>query len=50
MVRKRLYDSNDANKDTGVDDVKVSFYKIQKEVIYVEVTKVQECFKKACLI
>ena len=28
MVRKRLYDSNDANKDTGVDDVKVSFYKI----------------------
>ena len=50
MVRKSLYDSNDVNKGTGVDDVEVSFYKIQKEVMYVEVTKVQECFKKAFLI
>ena len=46
MVRKSLYDSNDVNKDNGVDDVKVSFYKIQKEVMYIEVTVVQECFKK----
>ena len=50
MVRKSLYDSNDVNKDSGIDDVKVSFYKIQKEVMYAEVTKVQECFKKAFLI
>ena len=50
MVRKSLYDSNDISKDTGVDDVEVSFYKIQKEVMYIEVTKVQEWFKKAFLI
>ena len=50
MVRKSLHDSNDVNKDTGLDDVKLSFYKIQKEVMYIEVTKVQEWFKKAFLI
>ena len=31
MVRKSLYDTNDVNKDNGIDDVKVSFYKIQKD-------------------
>ena len=47
IVRKSLCDGNDDNKDNGDDDVKVSFYKILKEAMYIEVTKIQECFKKA---
>ena len=47
MVRKCLCDGNDLNNDNGDDDVKISFYKILKGIMYIEVTKVQECFKKA---
>ena len=50
MVRKCLCDGNVDDNDNGIDDdddVKISFYKIFKEImIYIEVTKVQECFKK----
>ena len=50
MVRKCLCDGNVDDNDNGIDDddVKISFYKIFKGImIYIEVTKVQECFKKA---
>ena len=49
MVRKYLCHGNDDNNDDGDgdDDVKRSFYKNFKEImIYIEVTKVQECFKR----
>ena len=44
MVRKCLCDGNDVNNDNGDDDVKISFYKILKGIMYIEVTKVEECF------
>ena len=48
IVRKCLCDGNDDKNDNGADDVKISFCKIFKGImIYIEVTKVQECFKKA---
>ena len=47
MVRKCLCDGNDVNNDNGDDDAKISFYKILKGIMYLEVTKVEECFKKA---
>ena len=47
MVRKCFCDGND--DDNGHDDdVKISFYIIFKGImIYVQVTKFQECFKKS---
>ena len=46
MVRKCFCDGND--DDNGADNVKISFYIIFKGImIYVVVTKFQECFKKA---
>ena len=47
MVRKCLCDGNDVNNDNGDDDVKISFYKILKGIMYIEVAKVQERFEKA---
>ena len=47
MVRKCLCDGNDVNNDNHDDDVKISFYKILKGIMYIEVIKVQECFEKA---
>ena len=46
MVRKCLCDGNDVNNDNH-DDVKISFYKILKGIMYIEVTKVPKCFEKA---
>ena len=47
MIRKCLYDGNDVNNGNGDDDVKISFYKILKWIMYIEVPKVQERFEKA---
>ena len=47
MVRKCLCDGNDVNNDNHDDDVKISFYKFLKGIMYIEVIKVQECFEKA---
>ena len=47
MVRKCLCDGNDVNSDNGDDNVKISFYKILKGIMYIDVTKVQKCFEKA---
>ena len=49
MVRKCLCDGNDDDNDNGDDDgVKISFYIIFKGIlIYIQITKFQECFKKA---
>ena len=49
MVRKCFCDGNDDDNDNGDDDdVKISFYIIFKGImIYIEVTKFQECLKKA---
>ena len=49
MVRKCFCDGNDGDNDNGDgDDGKICLYKILKRImIYIEVTKVQECFKKA---
>ena len=49
MVRKCFCDGNDGDNDNGGgDDVNICLYKILKRImIYIEVTKVQECFKKA---
>ena len=47
MVRKCFCDGNDDDNGDD-DDVKISFYIIFKGImIYVQVTKFQECFKKA---
>ena len=46
MVRKWLCDGNDLNTDNGDDDVKKSFYKILKWIMYIEVAKIQERFEK----
>ena len=49
MVRKCLCDGNDDDNDNGDDgDVRISFCKMFKGImIYIQVTKVQEYFKKA---
>ena len=47
IVTKCLCDGNDLNDDNGHDDIKISFSKILKGIMYTEVTKVQKCFKKA---
>ena len=49
MVRKCFCDGNDGDNDNGDgDDVNICLYKIFKRImIYIEVTKVQGCFKKA---
>ena len=48
IVRKCLCDGNDDKNDNGDYDVKISFCKNFKGImIYIEVTKIQECFKKA---
>ena len=47
MVRKCLCDGNDVTNDNGDDNVKISFYKILKGIVYIEVTKVQEGLKEA---
>ena len=47
MIRKCLCDGNYVNNDNGDDDVKISFYKILKWIMYIEVAKVQERFEKA---
>ena len=47
MVSKFLFDGNDVNNDNSDDDVKISFYKILKEIMYIDVTKVQGCFERA---
>ena len=47
MVRRCLCYGNDVNNDNGDDDdVKIYVYKILKEIMYLEVTNVQECFEK----
>ena len=46
VVRKCLCDGNDVNNDNDDDDVKISFYKILKWIMYIEVAKVQERFEK----
>ena len=47
MVRKCFCHGNDDKNDNGDYDVKISFWKILKGImIQIEVTKVQECFKK----
>ena len=49
MAGKCLYDGNDDNYNGDDDDVKISFYKIFKGImIYIELRKDQEYFKKAC--
>ena len=47
MIRKCLCDGNYVNNDNGDDDVKISFYKILKWIMYIEVAKVQERFEKS---
>ena len=48
MVRKCFCDGNDGDIGDDGDDVEISFYIIFKGImIYVQVTKFQECFKKA---
>ena len=47
MVTKCFCDGND-NDNGNDDDVKISFHIIFKGImIYIQVTKFQECFKKA---
>ena len=48
MVRKCFCDGNDDDNDNGDDDVKISFHIIFQGIMtYIQVTKFQECFKKA---
>ena len=47
MVRKCLCDGNNGNNENGDGDVKICFYKILKGIMYIQVTNVWECLKKA---